>query len=475
MRSWRTLLGLALTLLLAACGGSGGTSPSPTPSPTPRPNIIFILTDDLDGLTFAAMPRLGTLLTASGLTFRNNIINVPLCGPSRASILTGQYTHNHDVESNGLPRGGFEIFQERGLEPLSLGPWMKGAGYRTVLFGKYINNYPAGMDTYVPPGWDEWYGVLDDRPAPEFDYSVNENGTVVVYGSQPQDFQTDMFARKATDFIRRSQPPYFMYLGISPPHAPATPAPRYENAFPGAGAPRTASFNEADISDKPAWLRAVPLLTSQDIAGIDDLARHRLQSMLAVEDLLQDVVQALTAAGQLQNTYIFFTSDNGIFQGQHRLPGGKNAPYEESIRVPFVVRGPGVPAGAAVDHVVGNVDYAATFLALAGAPVPAGIDGLSLQPLLGGSPPSVASWRPEYEIEGFGTGAPFPIPPFAGLRTPRYTYVEYATGDRELYDLQTDPDQMQNAIGSADPVLVQQLAGRLAVLRACRGATCRTP
>lgn len=474
MRS-RTGLSLALTSLLAACGGSSGTGPTPTPSPAIKPNIIFIFTDDLDRLTFAAMPRLRSLLTDQGLSFRNNIVSVPLCAPSRATVLTGQYAHNHDVETNGLPRGGFEVFRERGLESASLGPWMKAAGYRTVLFGKYMNNYPAGMDTYVPPGWDEWYSVLDDRPAPEFDYSVNENGRVVNYGSQDQDFQTDVFARKATDFIRRSQAPYFIYLGLSPPHAPATPAPRYENAYPGAGAPRTASFNEADVSDKPSWLRAVPPLSAQDVADIDDLARKRLQSMLAVEDLVQDVIQALSAAGQLQNTYIFFGSDNGVFQGQHRLPGGKNAPYEESIRVPLVVRGPNVPAGRTADHVVGNVDYAATFLALAGAVLPASVDGLSLVPLLGSSPPSAESWRPEYVIEGFGTGAPFPIPPFAGLRTSSYTYVEYSTGERELYDLTTDPDQMQNAIGSADPGLVQQLAGRLAALRACRGVACRTP
>jgi N-acetylglucosamine-6-sulfatase len=284
-----------------------------------------------------------------------------------------------------------------------------------------------------------------------------------------------VLAGKATDFIRRAAAdglPFFMYLAPYAPHQPATPAPRHAEAFAGVTAPRPPSFNEADVSDKPAWVQSRPLLTATQIAQLDLLYRKRLQSLLAVEDLLEQLIQTLLATHQLRHTYILFTSDNGFHLGQHRLPAGKNTAYEEDLRVPLLVRGPGVPAGRVLEHLAVNIDLAPTFAELAGAVAPEFLDGRSLVPLLGPHPPPLASWRQAFLLEsGFRTGARV----FQGLRTTTHTYVEYVnTGERELYDMVDDPDQLHSLHDTAEPALLAQLAARLAQLRTCAGAACRT-
>ena len=497
-------LSIGLVLLAVALGSSESSSKGTVAAG--QPNIIFILTDDLDAASIAFMPKLKPLLIDQGVSFSNFFISFSLCCPSRATILRGQYGHNTQILANGPPDGGFEKFRSLGHENSTVATWLRAVGYRTVLLGKYLNGYPAEEFTYVPPGWDEWYGVFKGH---YFNYQINENGKVVPYGSGAEDYETDILARKAADFIRRTagKQPFFIYLAPYAPHSPATPAPRHENLFLDAKALRTPNFNEEDVSDKPSYIRNRPSLTSREIAQIDEQYRLRLQSLQAVDDAIASLVDTLKAVGQLDNTYIFFTSDNGFHLGNHRLAMGKIAPYEEDIRVPLIVRGPGVPAGRTVEHLTGNVDLAPTWAELAGAKAADFVDGRSLLPLLGNNPPPTDTWRQAFLLENGNidrrseTDLNTPvtatdveegllepedplqneaqqrqglgIPAYRGIRTKDYLYVEYITGERELYDLKEDPYQLRNLSAIADPALIKQLSSRLAELRQCAAASCR--
>jgi arylsulfatase A-like enzyme len=279
--------------------------------------------------------------------------------------------------------------------------------------------------------------------------------------------------------------------------------------FADAQAPRTPNFNEEDVSDKPAHIRNRPRLTAREIARVDEEYRKRLRSLQAVDDMIETLVNTLKATGQLDNTYIFFTSDNGFHLGNHRQVTGKIAPYEEEIHVPMIVRGPGVPAGKTVEHLAGNIDFAPTWAELAGAKVPDFVDGRSLVSLWGKIPPSPDAWRQcfllengdmdkrtpaatrsaaaaltptgvleppdadEEEEELDAQGVRLSIPQFRGMRTRDYLYVEYVTGEKELYDLKNDPYQLQNLASKASAALLAQLSARLAELRGCAATTCR--
>jgi N-acetylglucosamine-6-sulfatase len=393
--------------------------------------------------------------------------------------------------------------------------WLQDAGYRTALVGKYLNRYPKeASKSYVPPGWDEWsaFASSDEDEGGSYysDYALNENGATVSYGQQPSDYSTDVLAAKATDFVDRTAAagdPFFLYIAPYAPHGPSTPASRHTDAFRNVQAPRMPSFDEADVSDKPAWVRAHPALNDEQIALIDDRYQRRLRSLLAVDEMVASLVGTLGAAGVLDNTYIVFTSDNGYHLGEHRIPLGKQSPYDESTRVPLIVRGPGVAAGAVVDSIALNIDLAPTVAELSRASPANFVEGRSLVPLLDGDPP--AEWRHGFLIEHYDRTvpldwgpfglvtmdegldnadnqdeleegdemvgiAPIDSPPYLALRTERYLYVEYANGERELYDLQTDPYQLQNLAASADPALLADLAAQLDHLRVCAGADCRT-
>ena len=475
-----------------------------------RPNFLFILVDDLDEKldVLDYMPHLQELLTAQGLTILDFLINTPLCCPSRACILRGQYTHNHQIYSNGAPTGGFEKFHALQSETSTLATWLQQAGYRTALFGKYLNGYPFPSERdYIPPGWTDWHSPVKGTPYKEFNFTLNQNGQQVDYRSQ-EDYLTDVLARKADDYLRGSasnSDPFFVYLAPYAPHGPAVPAPRHAQAFPGLLAPRTPAFDEADVSDKPYAIASNPHLTQEQLDRIDELYRLRVQSMQAVDEMIARLVATLQETGQLENTYIIFTSDNGYHLGQHRLPAGKGTPYEEDIAVPFIVRGPGIPAGRSLDgYLAGNVDIAPTIAELAGVIPPAYVDGRSLAPLLGGDPVAAADWRQAYLIEYYGSdpdaesflasdlpiglGIPdqlleppdldqtvqiTPAPKFLALRTSRYVYVEYAGGFRELYDLIEDPYELANLAADADPALLEKLSGWLKDLASCSGTGCR--
>ena len=362
-------------------GADSGTATSD--EPVERPNIILILTDDLADDDLSYMPNLRSLLIEQGTTFENAFVTDSLCCPSRATILRGQYAHNHGILENGPPNGGYEKFRSLGRQNSTLATWLQDAGYRTVLIGKYMNDYEG---TQVPPGWDDWHAVSGNYTS----HDLSENGKIVSYDPGSY-YMTDVLADTAVDFIRDPDGhvpsflvpsrPFFMWLGTTAPHQPADPAPRHANAFSDVSMPRPPSFDEGDVSDKPAWIRDNPPLDPEQIAYAEDLYRKRMQSMLAVDDMIGRLVGELRKSGELDNTYFFFTSDNGFHFGTHRLSVGKWTAYEEDISVPLIVRGPGVPKGRTLEHLVLNNDFAPTFADLGGAEIPDFVDGRTLRPL----------------------------------------------------------------------------------------------
>jgi arylsulfatase A-like enzyme len=383
------LSGLLVVASLTTAAGASEPHSGRRGDSAKKPNVVLILTDDLNVTQYldtSRFPKVDSLLVDEGTTFSNYFVTDSLCCPSRSSILRGQYVHNHDVRSNKPPLGGFEKFHTNGDESSTIATWLHEAGYRTGLLGKYLNGYPNGAEeTFVPPGWDVWASPVRSGGYSGYNYRLNENGTIVPYGANPPDYMTDVLSRKSGEFIQQSaDKPFFLYVAPFVPHSPATPAPRHADTFPDVQAPRTASFNQADMSAEPQWLRERPLLNDQQIASIDALYRKQLQSMLAVDDLIEHVVDTLRRTGQLDNTYVALTSDNGFHLGQHRLPQGKITAFDEDIRVPLVVRGPGVPSGKRVDDFAGNVDLAPTFAELGDAKAPSFVDGRSLAPAMHG-------------------------------------------------------------------------------------------
>jgi N-acetylglucosamine-6-sulfatase len=485
--SARALRSVGLIAVLGACVWSGLAAPgqpalvasAQSVAGPPRPNILFILTDDQDVGSLRFMPKVQVLLAAQGLTSPNTFAVQPLCCPSRASILRGQYPHNTQIVHNAPPVGGFPKFRDLGHETSTLATWLQTAGYRTAFFGKYLNGYPtADRPEHVPPGWDEWYGA-HEGPVRYYNYRMTENGRVVSYGARPEDYRTDVLTGKAVSFIearpRNASPPFFIYFSVPAPHAdrpgdgPAIPARRHLGALGDVSAPRPPSFNEADVDDKPTEIRQRPMLTDGQVAEIDEEYRTRVESLLAVDEAVERLVGALSARGELANTYIVFTSDNGYHLGEHRIPRGKNTLYEESIRLPGIVRGPGVPAGLTREHFVLNIDFAPTFADLAGASIPDFVDGRSFASLLRGSPTPVNQWRRDFLLE---VTSPMGVTD-RGLRTRDYAFFRFANGETSLFDLRQDPYQVDSVHRSVDPQILQALTARLSELANCRGQTCR--
>jgi len=442
--------------------------------PAERPNIILILADDMRADDLEHMPKTQDLIVGEGVEYERAFATTPLCCPSRASILRGQYAHNHEIWNNRPPEGGFEKFRSLGHEGSTVATWLKEEGYETALLGKYLNGYDWENRRHVPPGWDEWRAMLGG--AIYYDYTLSENGKPVHYGTGETDYSTDVFAVKAREIIRSSagaDEPLFMYLAPSSPHGPGDPAPRHEGLFENEQAPRPPSFDEADVSDKPVKFgRLAPLSATQE-ARIDRTHRGQLRLLQSLDDLVAGVVEELRAAGELENTYLFLTSDNGLLLGEHRIAGGKGPPYEESIRVPLAVRGPGIPAGRVTEQMALNTDLAPTFADLGGATAPSFVDGRSLKPTFTQDAPS---WRTAFLVEFLrGQGG---MPQHDTIRTAGgEKYIQYPRGankiKEEYYRLNEDPYELENASRKADPARIEELRARLEALKSCAGATCR--
>jgi N-acetylglucosamine-6-sulfatase len=466
----------------------------------PRPNVVVVMTDDQTVADLEAMPRVQRLLGAAGVSFDRSYVSYPVCCPSRATYLSGQYAHNHHVLGLHPPTGGYGRFDARESLPV----WLQRAGYHTVHMGKYLNGYGGETPADPPPGWSDWYGAMDPTTYRMWGYTLNENGENRTYGSQfdedPRLYQTDVLAGRAVDVIERraaARAPLFLSVAFLAPHHEGDsirastghlvrPAPRHEGLLGDKRLPVSRAFNEEDVSDKPSFIRRRPPL---DGARIDRILSHyhdRQESLLAVDEAVAEIVAALARASALDETYIVFTSDNGYLQGEHRVPSGKMLPYDPSSRVPLIVRGPGLPAGAHSRTLVGNVDLAPTILELAQAEPGRVVDGQSLLPLA--REPSRESGRPlvhetgarrlalERDQDAAGPPAVEPVPNYRAVRTSRWLYVQYETGERELYDMRADPEQLRSL--HADPRHQEVLAALQRVLvrlANCAGADCRTP
>src|SRR5829696_2147786 len=466
---------LALLLSLGALGVTGGI-PKDAGALTSKPNIVFILTDDMRKDDLKYMPKTRSLLQDKGMSFQNAFVSNALCCPSRATIMRGQYAHNTGVWTNenvGGPDAGGQAYRNKGNEKDNVATRLDAAGYRTALIGKYLSGIKN--KTFVPPGWDRWFSTWRGY----FRYDANDQGTIRHFGTKASDYRTDVESRKTRKFIASSVTqgkPFFAYVAPKAPHPPSTPAPRDLHEYDGLKAPRLPSFNEQNVSDKPPWIRKLPRLSDAKKAKIDNNAEKRAESLQAVDDLVAGVVGKLSEEGVLGNTYIFFTSDNGEHEGEHRIPVKKARPYEEDVRMPLLVRGPGVAAGHQVPKLVLNTDYLPTFTDLAcpsSSPcntqnysyVP---DGRSLRPVLKGN---ATAWRSAVLLEAHHTPEGGATPAASGIRTSGTKYVEYAGGKRELYFLGHDPYELMNTYPAAKPSA--RLVSRLHALRTCAGGGCR--
>jgi N-acetylglucosamine-6-sulfatase len=434
------------------------------------PSFVVMMMDDATiGEVAQAMPKAKALIADQGHVFDQFIVNESLCSPSRSTFLTGMYSHNHGVVCNEGPNGGFQAFRSKGREQQTIAIQLKNAGYRTALIGKYLNGYGG---SYIPPGWTRWVGEQGGTCDQGYEFHVNDQGVTRTFLKSGNTYCDDYLTQQAVDFITNSAgKPFFLFLAYSAPHPPNVPPRRYRDAFPGAQAPRTPDFNEADISDKPSFIQR-PLMTDNDIAARDSIYRTELQAIRAVDDGVEKVVGALSSAGRLSNTYILFTSDNGEWAGNHRLGRGKTLGFETDIHLPLWVRGPTVVPGHD-SRLVNNADIPPTILSLAQLPLPAWLDGRSFHRLIQGREPS-GGWRNVEPIERYPVRSDDPWPGFHGVRTSGFAFWHWASGDDELYDLAADAYELQNRSGDPALAAVQsQLAALAATLATCAGQTCR--
>lgn len=490
------IVALGLACVLAACGdddGDGGADGG-SASDGARPNVVVVMTDDQTADSLAVMERTRRLIAAAGTTYANGVASFPLCCPARAQVLTGQYAHNNGVRDNTPPDGGYPALEDDETVPV----WLQRVGYTTAHVGKYLNAYTAAADPPVPPGWDHWFSLVDPSATNFAEYEVNDDGELRSFGPDPDEYQTDVLAdeavARARDLAAGDQPffltfwPTAPHTGLGPgalPFSPA-PAPRHLGRFADEPLPDTPAMGESDVSDKPAYVDGIEdafalgvieynLENGTDLTLVDletEAHRRYLESLLAVDEAVGRIVDALDDEGVLDETVVVFTSDNGWSFGEHRIPFAKVLPYENVLRVPFLVRGPGFGAGVTVDEQVALVDLPATILAATGAAPAHALDG---RPLPGG--PGADAEAPArallLESPPRGSGR---IPHYDGVRTDRYTYVVYETGEVELYDRETDPYELENLAGDPTTAATQaDLATLLDQLQDCVGTGCQVP
>jgi N-acetylglucosamine-6-sulfatase len=551
---------LAVLMLALAVGGlNANVSPKhSTARASGQPNVVVIMTDDLDGASLQAaihpnpcgssctlMPNFLNFLASKGTTFTNAFVSDSLCCPSRATFFTGQYAHNHLVESNWPTNGGCNANNPPGFNDAQTLPiWLKLAGYHTGLIGKYLNGYgsedPPLMDnchdpTYVPPGWDVWHALDDGTPPEASERSFNTsdcNSCIAGFngaaqhghstgGGNWQNYQTTFLANDANDAIAQMDAPFFLYVAPSAPHLDPTDSacpdnwtrvtgvnsnsipspPSYEHLADSFVMPQGGSFNEDPVSDKPSFIDDAhndnnPQLTLDDITCTQNVWRDRLEALKLVDNMIGTIASALFNKGVLGNTVIIFTSDNGFYNGQHRLHE-KIFPYEDGIRVPLVVVDPPSLTARTDSHIILNTDFAQTIAELAGTAPPGpgtrwtGVDGQSFTPYLPGGSGGTGRYRFLLE-HWFNQNEPFPhnpsdpvVPDFFGVRTatgsPEPTanalYMEYsdAQQEREYYDMDTGldvwdgPDQLTNCFSVTCTVVISNLAAYLAKLKVCNG------
>jgi N-acetylglucosamine-6-sulfatase len=465
-----TLLAAALLALLA-------------PAANAQPNIVFVMTDDQTAPS-VAVQRHVKLLQSRGTTFNQAIATYPLCCPSRATYLSGQYSHNHGTIHNAGPFGGYTSFDHSNALPI----WLQEAGYRTMHVGRYLNGYGVqNLDiTEIPPGWSDWVSGVGESV---FDYErwqMNENGEILWRPGpdRPNEHQTDFFGRRAAELVAQAAPspqPFFLSLTFPAPHSGAprdpddpsflgtpSPAPRHRDFFAGTPLPQPPNYDEVDVSRKPQIVADRPPITPEWHAAIQENYQQELESLLSVDDAVGKVIEALEASGELNDTLIIYTSDNGFFHGEHRVASEKVLPYDAGARIPLIVSGPGIPANRRLGQLVGNIDWTPTILEAAEATPGRLQDGRSLFELL--RDPRREPGRELVLENGVGANG---VPMFRALRNQRYLWIEHkSTGEYELYDLRNDPYELRNLEDLDSYAAIRKsLAGRLRRLQGCRGTT----
>ncbi len=528
---------LVATLLLS--GGRGQASASSARSP---PSFVVIQTDDqtLDQLYAAftpfgsapiyAMPNTLRLIAKRGISLNRYYVSYPLCCPSRTTLMTGRYAHNHNVRGNVPPNAGYTGFSFRGAMTHNLPVWLQQAGYRTIHVGKFLNGYgdqPYDDGKTVPPGWDAWHSVLKaDTNHFYYGYTLNNNGSIDgPYGDSgswdtreygvrddfgcpfapanglPCFYETDYLTSAATNELLGTPPdrPFYLQLDYTSPHgdyrrpAGPEPAPRHYDSFLGAPLPHDHSqgFNEGNVRDKPRFIRDAPRLSGSDTHTYRVYYQKMLDALRSVDDGVKQVVDTIGGMGRLRNTYIIFTSDNGFFFGEHRLIGGKFLAYEPATHMPFLMRGPGIKPGSSTGELAANMDIAPTILELAGARADKSIDGRSLVPYI--RDPDLRTRRPIL-FESFvqtadveantvrasarrnTASASILAPPkdYEGIRLGPYKYIAWPSGEKELYDINKDPDELNNVVKVPNYFPIRNfLHNQLRQLEDCVGRHCR--
>jgi N-acetylglucosamine-6-sulfatase len=468
-----------------------------------RPNVVMIMVDDMRADDIQYMPWTRRLIGDAGVTFRNSFSPYPLCCPARASGLGGQYSHNHQVLSV-YPPYGFTSFDDSS----TVATWLRGSGYATVYLGKYLNGYgwmPEPGETsgkslsYVPPGWTEWRASIDGGlPAGHpkaggtyayFDTTLSRHGTG--FDNYRGRYQSRVYGELSEKIIRAraaSDKPFFFYASYTAPHNGGPTEPddpgvltrsdgvEYKMGTPARPDDVKGSFNtritaapgadwdDPDFSDKPAYL-AKPPTTAAERRGMLNLTRQRVEALSVVDQQVRRTVGALAASGELEETLVVFTSDNGYFLGEQRMRQGKTFPHEPSLRVPLLMRGPGIPAGEVRYDPYMSMDFAPTVADLAGVRPGSAVDGMSM---LGVARDGDRGWRRAvFTQTGPNYGA-------SGIRTDRYLYVRQGNGDEELYDLARDPEEYVNL--ATDPASARVLAllrDERTRMASCRAADCR--
>jgi N-acetylglucosamine-6-sulfatase len=464
------------------------------------PNVVLIMTDDQTVRDLQVMPHTRAAIGAQGVTFTDYRASYPLCCPARATMLTGQYAHNHHVLGNHKPQGSYARLDKRHTLPVAL----SAHDYVTAHLGKYLNGYELKPFRNVPPGWSNWHGLL--RTYRMYGFVLNENGTAHTYGHLHQPtkrlYQTNVLRRIATRFIRgraHKARPFYLSLAFLAPHAEIfdgvshaiRPDPDDVGHFASKPLPRGPAFDEADMSDKPPWLRdqLTHHLTAPQIAAITRRFHARQESLLAVDRAVETIVDTLRDTGQLRGTYVIFTSDNGFMEGQHRIQAGKLVAYEPATALPLLMRGPGIPARRVSREPVIDTDLAPTILDMTNSRHSGWtIDGRSMLPFAQAparprtSRPRLmeigpqASQRGDLDQDGgrLRPGVALKAPRYGGVATTRYRYMRYANGQEELYDLARDPDQLDNRIVDRRYRKTRSVLRRqLTRLRTCSGAECR--
>jgi N-acetylglucosamine-6-sulfatase len=481
-----------------------------------KPNVIMFTTDDQTFRDMAFMSKTQALIGNAGASFQHAYASDPLCCPSRVTVQTGDYAHNTGVLGNTPPAGGYSSFNDKNDLPV----WLQSDGYRTIHIGKMPNGFgEVTNEHYVPPGWGpfaggvgpsskgEFYGFLGP-PSSYTGFTLDQNGVDKTYSAD--DYSTDVYADLAVNRIDSHltnfpDSPFYMQVQFFAPHDPATPAPKYAGAFSTALLPIDASFNEKNVKDKPGWIRGIRRFGPGLIAKIQTRYQHRLETLLSVDDAVEKIVHDLEEKGVLGNTYLIFTSDQGLMQGQHRLHQGKFVAYDPSTQVPLEIRGPGITAGSQPRALVWNGDITSTILQMTGSQPGLPQDGQSM--LRYAQNPTLKSTRPIlFETGPPGTsfepgtaaaakaGGPVKLskyvknldldhtaqfartitaPRYRGIRTGRYLLVKYGDGSRELYDLSTDPLELNSVYKDSRYFPVRKfLLKHLKRLVQCSGPPC---